>query len=520
MSEEHTRYDAFRYPSKAYNYAHIDRLYVVGLLFGMTPPAVQTARVLEIGCGEGTHLIAMAHHLPDATFVGIDLAPTAIEAAKDRAAKLGLDNVTFEVTDAASIPESLGPFDYIVCHGVFSWVPEEAQQGILQTIRRTLTPHGVAYVSYNVYPGWHLHNVARSIMQVHAENFESPEQQVEQAVAFVSFLGQQLEESKSAYGAVLRREAELMGKHNDGYLFHDFLSPDNKPFLFRDFVRAAEGHELQYLGDSVFGDMLPTALPETARKTLEGVSRDVVSLEQYLDFYRGTGFRRSLLVHAEQTLDRRIDGKVVAGLHATMRGTPVPGETDLTNWAPFELEAINGNTVRVTEPLAKAAMVRLIERFPGEYQAAELTRDARALMKTDAEDTDMRKVGAGLVHAFGATLVDLAPRQRMGATSVSERPEADGLARLQALDGERNATNLRHEQVMIDRLARRLLILCDGSRDLPAIVEGCIEAVGVGELSVKIDEEEITEPRELRKIFTDAIPHTLNKLVRSALFVG
>ena len=59
-------------------------------------------------------------------------------------------------------------FDYIICHGVYSWVLEATRAAILRLCRDGLTNHGVAYISYNTYPGWRLRQVVREAMLFHA----------------------------------------------------------------------------------------------------------------------------------------------------------------------------------------------------------------------------------------------------------------------------------------------------------------------------------------------------------------
>ncbi len=289
-----TRYDIVPYPSKAYAYAHPDRLFVVGRLFGMKPVPPARARVLELGCGAGGHLVPMARQLPEGEFVGLDLAQTAIRDARALAAAEGLTNVRFDVADILDLPDDLGTFDYIVAHGVFSWIPEPARVALMGAIPKLLNPQGVAYVSYNTYPGWHLHNAVRDVMRVHAEAFTDPTEQVEQAKAFVKFV-HGFVQPDNAWAAALGRAVKMIDNFTDGYFFHDFLAPVNDPMLFRDFVARAERVGLQYLGDAVFGEMLPTRLPDEVRGTLQRVAKDIVSMEQYMDLVRGTAFRRSLL---------------------------------------------------------------------------------------------------------------------------------------------------------------------------------------------------------------------------------
>jgi 2-polyprenyl-3-methyl-5-hydroxy-6-metoxy-1,4-benzoquinol methylase len=60
------------------------------------------ARVADVGCGHGASTILMAHAFPNSQFVGIDYHQPSIETARERAAKAGVENASFEVADATS----------------------------------------------------------------------------------------------------------------------------------------------------------------------------------------------------------------------------------------------------------------------------------------------------------------------------------------------------------------------------------------------------------------------------------
>ncbi len=59
-------------------------------------------RAADVGCGHGASTILMAHAFPNSQFVGIDYHGPSIETARERAAKAGVDNASFELADATS----------------------------------------------------------------------------------------------------------------------------------------------------------------------------------------------------------------------------------------------------------------------------------------------------------------------------------------------------------------------------------------------------------------------------------
>src|SRR5262245_58637378 len=169
-----TSYDEIPYSNTAFSYTHPDCLATVAALYGLTPPPVDRCRVLELGCGRGGNLIPMALALPDSRFLGIDLSARQIASGQEMVTALGLANIELRPFSILDVDESFGLFDYIICHGVYSWVPAEVQDKILAICARNLAPNGVAYVSYNTYPGWHQRGTVREMLCYHVQQFREP----------------------------------------------------------------------------------------------------------------------------------------------------------------------------------------------------------------------------------------------------------------------------------------------------------------------------------------------------------
>ena len=169
-----TSYDEVPYADRVQPATHPDRLAVVATLYGMDPAPPDRCRVLELGCAGGANLIALAETLPGSDFVGIDLSPRQIASGRQKVQALGLTNVELRAMSLVDIGEAFGRFDYILCHGVYSWVPAEVRDAILAISSANLMPQGVAYVSYNCYPGWHARAAAREMMCYRAGRFEDP----------------------------------------------------------------------------------------------------------------------------------------------------------------------------------------------------------------------------------------------------------------------------------------------------------------------------------------------------------
>jgi cyclopropane fatty-acyl-phospholipid synthase-like methyltransferase len=282
--------------------------------------------VLELGCATGGNLLPMAETLPGSTFVGLDLSPRQIAMGQETIAALGLTNVELQARSILDVDEGLGRFDYIICHGVYSWVPPEVQDKILTICRQNLQPQGVAYVSYNTYPGWHMRGLVREMMGFHVRELAEPEVRVQQARAFLEFLARSVPDAEGTYARMLREEAEALRPQTDYYLFHEHLEDVNYPLYFAEFAQRAAAKGLQYLGEAWFHPTLNGLPPEVA-ETLQGISSDLIRLQQYLDFLCNRTFRRTLLCHGDVRLNREPSPQLLTAFHASALARP-PGCRD------------------------------------------------------------------------------------------------------------------------------------------------------------------------------------------------
>jgi trans-aconitate methyltransferase len=116
-------YEAVAYEAKPNPVSHPDHLAAIATMFGLEAPEIDHARILELGCSDGSNLLPVAATLPNSRCVGCDLAPTPIRVAREATAALGLGNVEWFASDLRELSTSLGAFDYIIAHGVYSWVP-------------------------------------------------------------------------------------------------------------------------------------------------------------------------------------------------------------------------------------------------------------------------------------------------------------------------------------------------------------------------------------------------------------
>jgi SAM-dependent methyltransferase len=460
-------YDELPYPSQAFVQTHPDRLATLARVFGLQPPPIEQCRVLEIGCASGGNLVPMAYGLPGSRFVGIDLSERQVAEGRARIAALGLTNVRIEAMSVLDLDERWGQFDYVICHGVYSWVEPAVQDWILRIAGRQLSPHGIAYVSYNTYPGWHLRESVRHMMRYHAMPFETPAERIEQARAMLDFLAGAVPQEGNAYGQVLARELDLLARCSDSYLYHEHLEPTNTPLYFHQFAERAATHGLQYLAEADFAAMLTGRFPPEVAATLEGISADIVHLEQYMDFVRNRQFRQTLLCREGLKVRRALSPAVMSGMHlASAARRESEGALDLDDRVEVTWRAPGGALATASHAVSKAALELLAQRWPLGWSLEDLLAEAcRIANRPDDVALPMQD----LFQCFLSGVVELRSWQPPCFSGVSDQPRASACAVLEAASSD-VVTSLRHEAVRLASVERTVLGGLDAALDRTALV--------------------------------------------------
>jgi len=501
------QYDQVPYQSHPFPLTHPARLAAIATLFDLAPPPIRTARILEIGCAAGGNIIPMAAHLPDATCLGIDLSGVQIEQAQGRAHGLGLRNLELRRQSVTEIGPGDGPFDYIICHGIYSWVPATVRAAILRVCAECLSDNGVAIVSYNVMPGWHMKLVVRDSMIAHAAHIQDPSKKIAQARWFIEFLKDRVSQ-KTPYGHALRTEVESLANQRDDYVLHEFLEDENSPCTVTEFVRAAESLGLSYLGEAHLHTMITENYDDETALALRQLSDNrLLALEQYIDVLTGRTFRQSLLVKAAAMgpVQRALNPRRLADLHVAARFTEDPDPApDTAGARRFRDRA--GRTLSTTSAGVRAALGLLAARFPGTATPAEL---AEAAGGADVIDELHEMMNAGALDFYTEPV-------RVGSAGA-QRPIVIPLARFDAAHGGLSTANLRHEQVSLDVGGRLLVPLLDGTRDREALCEGLLQAMAGSGMQLKRDGEPITRYGERRDAALQSIEALLESLESGAL---
>ncbi len=463
-------YDRVLYPGISFHHAHPDRLATHARLFGMTPASIETCRVLEIGCGDSANLIPIAFSLPHSTCIGIDLASRPILQGQAAAAALGLTNLTLRQMDTMEIKPAFGEFDYIIAHGLYSWVPPQVQDKILSVCSRNLAPTGVAYVSYNTYPGGHVREMLRRMMLYHTRDVDDPHERVRSGLKFVEELVKSLKEA-DVFRQVIQPELERMQGLSPEYLFHDEFSEFYAPVYFHEFVERAGRHGLQYLAEAAFPATCVVQASLMGQRNLAGLG--VIEGEQTLDFRVCRFFRATLLCHESLKLDRTLKPEGVRSLYAS---SPARADSPEPEIPSDKEESFRSATrmlnlkISTNNPLTKAALWFLNSRWPDRVPFDELAASAFELAHWKPEQNSHPSLEEMLLTMYAGEFAELHTHRPALANRVSERPMASPLVRLMLREGN-YATNLRHEGVNLDDGLRGLVLLMDGTRDRNALLQ-------------------------------------------------
>ena len=460
-------YDEVPYPTEPQRRTHPDRLATAAVLMGLEPPPLERCRVLDLGCGGGANLVAMALALPDGEFIGVDLTAAHVAHGRYLAETCGLKNVSFLQRDLLDGVADLGRFDYIVAHGVYSWTPPAVRDRVLAICGECLTERGVAFVSYSVYPGAYHRRMAREMLLYHAPKATPCAPNSIRPATCRPSCGRHA--APERYREIIREEKDILDRYGDENYVHDILGPINHPVYFHEFMAHAARHRLQYLSDSAVSHTPRGQYPPAVIDKLNGLGEGRHAWSSTRDFLDGRLFRETLLCRQELSLASEARPENVQGLFVMSPAKPVPARRRRPR---SRSSCPSGETIQTEQPLAQAALAVLGERWPGALSFPELLSEALARSGSQSgEGSGAIDLAEFLLVAEGLRVVNFSAHAPRFTASASERPVASPLARWQ-LRRSRPLTNVWHAPLkMDDPVIRYLFMLLDGTHDRAALTE-------------------------------------------------
>ena len=518
-------YDEVPYEDGCYPFTHPDHLATLAAVYGVSAPPVEGCRLLELGCALGGNLLPMALELPGSTFVGVDLSTRQIAEARERAERLGLGNVSFHAMSLADVDAGFGEFDYLVCHGVYSWVPEPVRDRILEVCSVNLAPDGLAFVSYNTWPGWAARGMVRDLVRFHAREETTPAGRIARTRGFLEELAGLLPSPSSPYTGILRAEGKRLAGASETYLVHEVFEEDNRPCSVAEFLGRARSAGLEFLAEAEVPGLFG-GLSDAARAAIERWAADVPSREQYLDVLVNRPFRKSVLRRADGSGPFAPSSDAIPLL--SVRSGVEPAEPDADPAADVPLEFRHPGRVgslSTNDPYLKAALTELHARRPLAVPFGTLWERVRGRLASSGrtaplQDADARAaLRESLLRLYLTGLLDLHARPPAFAAEVSERPVGSPLARLHAAERP-VVTNLLRRRVGLDDPSRAVLVLLDGSRTVADVLEAIVARVARGELELRGASGVVREEGAAREVLASAIGPMLERLAAAALLTG
>ncbi|WP_114935398.1 class I SAM-dependent methyltransferase [Neisseria lactamica] len=368
ISDIKNSYDDLMYESGAFSQTAINNLEARARLMGLQPAPAANAKVLELGCSMGGNIITQALYYPDAEFTGIDLSGRQVAQGNAIIEKMGLENVRLEEKDILTVDESFGKFDYIIVHGIWSWVPDAVKDKIFSICRNNLTEHGIAYISYNVYPGWKRQEQLREIMYFAGRDvLEEPlEARTRKGLDALKALAEILENDKGLGGSGKLPAIQKILNQNTYYVAHEYMEIFNDPIYVNGFIEWANRHRLAYIGDTdLHASFVSWMAEHTRERILSLAGGDYIAKEFYSDILSDRQFRRSLLCREEVGDTVRRDESVSVEVIESLNFRPARGERIDFDENDTLLSGIR-DVMKTGEPFkTEDVAANLARRFPG-----------------------------------------------------------------------------------------------------------------------------------------------------------
>jgi SAM-dependent methyltransferase len=258
----------------------------------------------DLGCGHGLSIIAFAELYPQARFIGVDFNEQHVANGRAMAADAGLTNVEFHSFDFNDLAvQDLPDFDFVVAHGVYSWVDPGRRNSVRQFLNKKVKPAGIVYVSYDTMPGWAAIAPLRELMLQHTRGLTTDSFTKAQAgLDFIAYL----RERKAGFfedNPPLAAFVDEISRQNVSYVAHEFFGGAIKPYYFREVATEMRSAGLSYSGSAlVHLNFVDLAVPSDFRQLLvKSTSRH--EFESNGDFIRNQRFRKDVFV-----MSRRPDG--------------------------------------------------------------------------------------------------------------------------------------------------------------------------------------------------------------------
>lgn len=513
-------YNETPYHSHPFSQTAPEHLAAIATLFSVQPVPVERARILELGCASGGNLIPTAVRLPHAQITGVDLSSVHIAEGQATIERLGLKNITLQHMDLSKITSDFGTFDYIISHGVYSWIPEDVQVAMMRICGENLSDQGIAYISYNTYPGWKYREVIRDAMMFRGANRGTPQEKLSYARGMIDFL-----HDKSHPDSLTRKNINevlpILKNSQDYYLIHEFLEHCNFPCYFHEFLDRAQKNGLHYLAESQPSCMfLSNFSAEISEPLLRECHGSQVAVEQHLDFLTGRSFRQTILLKEPKAteINYHLNHVQLQKLHYA--GTFTSNQTAAEINDSFKFLTLYGQVVHFSNPIAVITAQVLNDHYPSTLQPQDLAQKVSDRTQRMAHKKDFAECLPVVFQFIQDMIIKGMIRYRSNAvtlaTGVSDYPLQDAHACHTMLNSD-SLTNAWHENIQLNVIEKSIFPLLDGTHSHAQLHAHLLHEVAEGRLNFSKQGELMTDADEISISAQEHLTASLANLQRNGL---
>ena len=525
-------YDEIPYPVLAHIHSHPENMATIAKLHGIEAVPVNQSRILELGCASGGNIIPMAYALPDSEFIGIDLSETQIRDGQEFIHQAGLKNIELFAADLMDLKVDLGKFDYIIAHGLFSWVPEPVQDKVLDLINISLNPNGLAFISYNVLPGWSTQEQIRKMLHFAVKDLDNPQKKAQEGLGFLDILAKMStsQERAETYQPYLTQSIQDIVKYsnpaNFNYWFHEYFEEFNQPFYFSEFIDKCQNNGLQYLADAEFRQLQDENSIMNLYSESGILLEDEVEKQQYLDFLKVRKFRQTILCKQGLKVQRENIRSRIRDMYITSSFVPEKEPSEIKNTDGQMFISLDGKErINVNDPVCIITLKKLAIYYPFEIALPELLDRVQKDLTTGGEEISIEEIFQRvspilLSGYFFSKVINLNTWVPDRARSITAAPEASVIARLQSLHDQK-VVNLVHDSVNLDDFSKFLLQFLDGKTPIDVVDEKVFNLWVSGKIKIhKLNGLEKSGTKSARKFIREEILLILDKFLRANLLVN
>ena len=497
-------------------YASPFYLRTISKLVGIDAAPLESAKILELGCAAGGNIIPFAVSFPGSQIVGIDSSEQYIKTAIELKNQLKLTNIDLIASDIMELDLSIGKFDYIIVHDVYSWVSDEVQKKILSICRENLNPNGLVFLSYHTLPGWNNLSTVRDFALYHAQNFETIPEKINQVRLLFDYVSEVVQNSDSAYAKLMIETAEMLKSKPDFSIEHDFLDPKSKACYFFQFIEAATENALKYVVDADIAKLYLDNYPKIIKDKI-GKIDDPIRMEQFLDFLTNRAFRQTILCHEDQAINKILSIDLLPDFYFKMNlfyDSKMEEEE-----MKFYIQNNQEDFISTSNPILKSIFMTLSEN--PQYVSFN---DVISISGNRLNEVDFSAIEAqakiSLMDLFLRGKLDVRADLIKVNTETVEFPKIWEYAVMQSkFLNQSTVTNLYFESVQLNLFEYYLIRHLDGKNSKEKIINKMLKHFKNGELETNYNGNKVTSDEKLVGVISLAMIDAMVKFKAEALLV-